>query len=1125
MHSRVFAKEFAPVVRARGAAYFQSRAVKIDLVSNNEVHATVRGTDSYAVLLSARRSKLGIFCTCPYYVSEGPCKHVWATMLAAEERGGLTVPSTMTKIEDLSDRQQRRTAVDADDDGDDDWEDGEEEEEGDVDDDAIQVRRSPAAALPGRLVKAPRPDWRSLVESAGTHVTLHTAPLPTIGGLQIRYAVDVAATRKTGSLVVRITTFDRQRDGTWEPARVGRLRQSMLGRLPDDCDRQLLSLVAQTGAFNAMPSYLLSSPHYSHAVRDYADPVIPERVTIADAIAGSALQMMARSGRCSVLKDDGTAAADAIEWQDESYQLLLKVDRLPEGKTTDLSGQLRRGQESHAVESVPVLLASGFAVFGSHAAPVDHGGAFGWALLFRQHGPLKVPRRQEEELVEKLYSQPRLPPLELPESLRFAESRPVPVPALKITLEKVHARQGSTLMGTLSFLYDGMVVPAVRPGVHVLRAAERRLLVRDAEAEKAAASRLLTAGFRLQRPVYASGMFDRPDFEVSPRKLPAAVRELVAAGWKVEAQGKVYRQPGSFKFSVESGVDWFELEGTCDFQGVTASLPALLAALRKGETTVVLGDGSLGLLPEDWLARYGLLASLGRAKGDRLEFRQSQAGILDALLASAPDVEIDATFARVRDQLGSFAGVRPLSAPEGFHGELRTYQQEGLGWFDFLQRFGLGGCLADDMGLGKTVQVLAMLVGRKGKAKAPSLVVVPKSIVWNWTREASRFAPGLSVLTHVGKDRPRDPAALRRHDLIVTTYGTLRRDAALLASARFDYAILDEAQAIKNASSESAKAARLLQAEHRLALSGTPVENHLGDLWSLLDFLNPGLLGAAGALAPVQGAARPEPEALASLGRALRPFILRRTKAEVAKDLPAKHEETVMCELEPAQRRVYDELRDHYRASLLGKIEREGLGKSKIQVLEALLRLRQAACHPGLIDRDRADEPSAKLDLLADRLSEVVAGGHKALVFSQFTSFLALLRARLDKAGQIYEYLDGKTVDRQARVNRFQTDETCPLFLISLKAGGVGLNLTAADYVFILDPWWNPATEAQAVDRAHRIGQTKRVFVYRLLCSDTVEEKVAELQNKKRALADAIITGENSLIQGLTREDLERLLS
>jgi hypothetical protein len=1076
----------------------------------------VRGSDAYAVLLSVRRSKLGVFCTCPYFESEGRCKHVWATMLAAEARGNLALPPTMTTVEDLSDHPEDGAPGDPENEPEDDP-----DSDLEVYDPPTRATWSPPPAVRAQPVAPPRLDWRTLVEKASVSSPRQPDAAPPNARVEIRYVIDVAASRAVGNLVVRIGTFDRQRDGTVVPSKPGRLRQSSLGQLADDRDRQILCLLAGAGALKTAPPYSYSP----YAAYGYGDPVVPEIATIPSTFHGFVLQTMAGSGRCSVRNAESGEGETPLRWEDEGYALALRVDRDPPARTTAVTGRLIRGQESHLIEAVPLLLASGVAVFDDHAAPFDHGDAFGWVLLFRQNGTLKVPRRQEDELLEKLFSLPRLPRLDLPDSLRFEESRPTPKPALRIALEELLARQGKRLMGTLSFLYDGIVVPSAQPGHRVLRAAERRLVVRDADAERAAATRLLALGFRAPRPVYGRGGDDRSGFEISPRLMPAAVRELVAEGWRVEAQGKVYRQAGSFKLSVTSDIDWFGLEGTCDFEGVSASLPALLAAVRKGETTVVLGDGSLGLLPEAWLARYGLLASLGKPKGDRLEFRRSQVGILDALLASQPEVEIDAAFARARNQLGSFAGIQAMEAPPQFQGKLRTYQQEGLGWLAFLQRFGLGGCLADDMGLGKTVQVLALLAARKGKAQAPSLVVVPKSIVWNWARESARFAPGLSVLSYVGKDRPRDIAELRHHDLIVTTYGTLRRDAAVLASVRFDYAILDEAQAIKNASSESAKAARLLQAEHRLVLSGTPVENHLGDLWSLLDFLNPGLLGAASAFASGLGGKRPEPEALAALGRALRPFILRRTKAEVAKDLPAKHEETVICEMEPAQRRVYDELRDHYRASLLGKIEREGLGKAKIQVLEALLRLRQAACHPGLIDRDRAAEPSAKLDLLVERLTEVVAEGHKALVFSQFTSFLALVRARLDAQGQVYEYLDGKTRDREARVNRFQTDPACPLFLISLKAGGVGLNLTAADYVFILDPWWNPAAEAQAVDRAHRIGQRKRVFVYRLLCRDTVEEKVAELQNKKRALADAIITGENSLIQGLTREDLDRLLS
>jgi SNF2 family DNA or RNA helicase len=343
---------------------------------------------------------------------------------------------------------------------------------------------------------------------------------------------------------------------------------------------------------------------------------------------------------------------------------------------------------------------------------------------------------------------------------------------------------------------------------------------------------------------------------------------------------------------------------------------------------------------------------------------------------------------------------------------------------------------------------------------------------------------------------------------------------------RFDYAVLDEAQAIKNAASESAKAARLIQADHRLALSGTPVQNHLGELWSLFEYLNPGMMGSASVFKDVTAAtAGQDREARGVLSKALRPFILRRTKEQVAKDLPEKTEQTLYCVLDATQRKLYDELRDHYRTNLLERIAREGMNKAKIQVLEALLRLRQAACHPGLIDKARAKEGSAKVDTLLEQVAEVLDEGHKVLVFSQFTSLLAIVREKLDATNTVYEYLDGRTKDRQERVERFQNDENCKLFLISLKAGGLGLNLTAAEYVFLLDPWWNPAVEAQAIDRAHRIGQTKNVFAYRLIAKDTVEEKVLQLQQSKKDLADAIINADNSLIRTLKKDDLELLLS
>ena len=389
-----------------------------------------------------------------------------------------------------------------------------------------------------------------------------------------------------------------------------------------------------------------------------------------------------------------------------------------------------------------------------------------------------------------------------------------------------------------------------------------------------------------------------------------------------------------------------------------------------------------------------------------------------------------------------------------------------------------------------------------------------------------RFTPQLRILTHTGAGRTRGSEHFQEYDLILTTYGTLRRDAADFADAKFDFVILDEAQAIKNAKTESAKAVRLLKGSHRLALSGTPIENHLGELWSLFEFLNPGMLGSASVFQLSGNSARlPNEETRAILARAIRPFVLRRTKQQVAKELPEKLEQTIYCEMEAAQRKQYDELRDYYRTSLLERVGRVGINRAKMHILEALLRLRQAACHPALVNKSEGDEPSAKLDVLLPQLREVTEEGHKALVFSQFTSFLSIVRRQLDQEKIDYEYLDGKTRDRAARVEHFQNDPKCKLFLISLKAGGLGLNLTAAEYVFLLDPWWNPAVEAQAIDRAHRIGQSRRVFAYRLITRETVEEKVLALQATKRELADSIISADDNLIRSITKEDLLLLLS
>jgi SNF2 family DNA or RNA helicase len=654
---------------------------------------------------------------------------------------------------------------------------------------------------------------------------------------------------------------------------------------------------------------------------------------------------------------------------------------------------------------------------------------------------------------------------------------------------------------------------------------------RDANREEAARSLLFELGFK-------NGNAGPNRWSISDTDFGESVRTLLEQGWTVEADGKPVRKADRTHIEVRSGVDWFELHGSVDFHGQTTSLPELLKAVRRGDRAIALGDGTIGLLPEEWLSRYQKAAAMGTAENEHIAFSRSQVALLDFLLETEPEAVFDETFSTLRNHIRSFEGVQPADPSKDFIGTLREYQREGLGWLQFLRQFGFGGCLADDMGLGKTIQVLAMFASFKrendgGSSKTaldalaprPSLVVVPRSLIFNWKDEAARFVPSLKVLDYTGLGRSRLRDRINNHDIVLTTYGTLRRDAAVLKEIRFNTVVFDEAQAIKNSKTASAKAARLLKSDHRLALTGTPVENHLGELWSLFEVLNPGMLGSVRTFENAVSSSRTADPDLELVSRGLRPFILRRTKSEVMKELPEKIEQTIYCELKPKQRRMYNELRQFYKESLLNGATDAGIRRSKIKVLEALLRLRQASCHPGLIDKERTGENSAKLDALIPLITEVIESGAKALVFSQFTSLLAIVRQRFDDLGVTYEYLDGKTRNRAERVHRFQNDDACPLFLISLKAGGLGLNLTAAEYVFILDPWWNPAAEAQAIDRTHRIGQSRQVFAYRLIAKDTVEERILELQQTKKELAGAIIGNQNSLVRSLGREDLEVLFN
>jgi hypothetical protein len=544
---------------------------------------------------------------------------------------------------------------------------------------------------------------------------------------------------------------------------------------------------------------------------------------------------------------------------------------------------------------------------------------------------------------------------------------------------------------------------------------------------------------------------------------------------------------------------------------------AVLEAWRAGRSVVPLFEGGFAPLPADWLHEHGaVLRELLEARdaAGRVD-RNATAALVELLEGNLHEVPPD--LSRLRDFVANGQDLPQVPIPKGFQGDLRPYQLAGFRWLAFLRQMDIHGILADDMGLGKTIQALAALAHAGGQ----SLVIAPTSVIRNWEREAARFFPGITVNMYHGSDRKLD-----RSKLTLTSYAILRLDLDALRQRTWTYVVLDEAQAIKNPGSQTARSAIRLDARHRLCLTGTPVENRLEELWSIFRFLMPGLLGSLESFRErfVRPIETGNPRAREDLHRRVRPYVLRRLKQQVAPELPSLTEMIIRCEMEPSQRKVYEAVRLAARTDVQRAIAERGLAGSTFQVLEALLRMRQACCDPALLPGEAGQgAPSCKLDRLEELLVEIVGEDHKALIFSQWTGFLDRVEPRLEALGIPYVRLDGTTRDRQAVIDTFQSDAGPPVFLLSLKAGGTGLNLTAADYVLHLDPWWNPAVEQQATDRAHRIGQDKPVVSCRFIVEQTVEERILELQDVKRDLAAAALGTDGGFVKSLNADELRSL--
>lgn len=623
------------------------------------------------------------------------------------------------------------------------------------------------------------------------------------------------------------------------------------------------------------------------------------------------------------------------------------------------------------------------------------------------------------------------------------------------------------------------------------------------------------------------------------------VPKLVQDGFDVFGEerltiARVNRNKPTISFRIVSGIDWFDLKAIINFGEIKVDFKEIRKILKNNRRYVKLSDGTIGEIPEDWFAHYRLLFGLGEQGSDHIRLGRHHLAMLDQVVGKNEYVETDQQYIIERDRLRGFTGIVKMDLPTQFIGELRAYQKAGYEWLHFLHQYSFGGCLADDMGLGKTIQALVFLQSVKegihlqsenaeiiSTTRQTSLLVVPRSLLVNWQREAKRFTPQLRVLEFFNGDRETEFEAFDCADLVITTYGILRRDIKFLQNYRFYCVLLDESQAIKNPLSVTAKAVRRLNCDHRFSLTGTPIENSTLELWSLFAFLNPGMLGSLDYfkrefISPIEHDR--DQEKVELLRKMIHPFVLRRTKDQVAPELPPRSERILYTDMHPAQRQLYNRTRNYYRSVLLGLVEDGQISANRMKILEGLLRLRQISNHPRLVDEKFRGE-SGKFDLLMETLETLSAEGHKALIFSQFVKMLGIVQEGLKGRGIPYEYLDGKTKDRQVRVDRFQIDPEIPLFLISLRAGGLGLNLTAADYVIHIDPWWNPAVELQATDRSHRIGQDKPVFVYKLITRDSVEEKVLVLQKRKKEIVNQIITKDVSFLKSITAEDLQMLFS
>ncbi len=751
--------------------------------------------------------------------------------------------------------------------------------------------------------------------------------------------------------------------------------------------------------------------------------------------------------------------------------------------------------------------------------------------LFK-NGPLTFPITLKEEIIKK-YILPWLGKYEVTIGDKLNVELTDTAPQARILLSELNE---SNLMIRPQFTYADEVIDYNEDQHHVVESQGKiSIIQRKSEEEKKLYEylRTLHASFAKQRN---NQYYYLPFADVMKQGwFITMLRKVQQEGYSVHGfqELKKFRYTTDvprFDIEAKDAQDWFELKVTISWGEHIISLKEIRRAILNKQDTIMLEDGMLAHIPDEWVSQYSLLLRTSTEENGILKVSKLHYTLLEDILGKTADKTVQQDIDARNRKLLQYDQIQKVPLSAEIKATLRPYQQSGFQWLQSLDELGWGGCLADDMGLGKTLQTISFLQFLKEKYPGSTqLVVCPTSLIFNWENELQKFCPSLKFYTHYGLQREFTETHFSEYDIVLTTYGVIRNDIDHLFGFLWQYIILDESQAIKNPDARITKAVQQLRSVNRIILSGTPVQNNTFDLFAQFNFVNPGLLGTreffnSEFAQPIdkQG----NKERTRYLKKLIHPFTLRRTKEQVAKDLPDKTVTVLWCTMEAEQRRIYNEYRDEYKQRLLKKIDEEGLGKSGIYVLEGLLRLRQICDHPQMVRKEAPDAMvhSVKIEELIREIQEN-AGIHKLLVFSQFTEMLKLIKAAFEEAGVSHCYLDGSTSldNRKKQVTKFQEDDSVKAFLISLKAGGVGLNLTVADYVYLVDPWWNPAAELQAIDRAHRIGQKRKVVAYKLICKDTVEEKILQLQDRKEMLGDELIQDDAGFVKNLSRSDIEFL--